>query len=872
MTTAAALFASLEISRVQELPRRDGGPDAGRRLRLVGIVAAYHSGASVLLGWHRAAGDRTIEVFAAGGVRGTPYRGGLLPMSLPPGALGLPDPGLPDRLRALPAWTRVTVLIDGLIAEDHEPREDDRGPTVEDGLLHVWQAGFAWLVLAEPVPAGEAGDAARAVALQERQARTRAQSPEQAVAADRLARLHRELQRGRSTGLWRVHMLAGGESPDAASAVAGLLCASIDVSGLPYALTPGAAAGNLDVALDRDDAPKAVGSALLAALTVTPADEVPGVRFTVRPEFDVNPETAGRDDDALVAGVVLDRARIVAGPLELPRDGLNRHTFVCGATGAGKSQTVRNLLEEATAGGLPWLVVEPAKAEYRRMADRVGDAVVIAVRPGDPAAPPAGFNPLRPVAGFPVQTHLDLTRSLFLAAFEAHEPFPQVLSAALTRCYEELGWDLTLGEPRSPGHRPRWPTLGDLQRAAEIVVDEIGYGREVTDNVRGFVRVRLAGLRLGTTGRFFEGGHPLDLAALLRANVVFEIEDVGDDRDKAFLMGGLLIQLTEHLRMAARQHPGPPQPGLRHLSVFEEAHRLLRRTEGPGPAAHAVELFAALLAEIRAYGEGLVIAEQIPVKLVPDVIKNTAVKIIHRLPAADDRAAVGATVNLTDEQSRFLVTLPPGEAAVFADGMDRPVLARIRDGTAREHGRTPAASPAAVIGRRSETCGQACLAEPCTLRNMRVAQRLAAEQVWPALWAELAVLGHLTGWPAPALRAHRLRALLDLPDRLRECMLSHAVDGAVASRSTVLSTTAGPGDLARHVLDTLTGFLAGTMSCADREPAFLAAESADPAVRRAVVFGVRSPAVLQRAAGSELPTLLADNFAKCSWPLRYLSR
>ncbi|TDC81023.1 hypothetical protein E1193_15975 [Micromonospora sp. KC606] len=103
MTTAAALFASLEISRVQELPRRDGGPDAGRRLRLAGIVAAYHSGASVLLGWHRAASDRTIEVFAAGGVRGTPDRGGLLPMSLPPGALGLPDPGLPDRLRALPA-------------------------------------------------------------------------------------------------------------------------------------------------------------------------------------------------------------------------------------------------------------------------------------------------------------------------------------------------------------------------------------------------------------------------------------------------------------------------------------------------------------------------------------------------------------------------------------------------------------------------------------------------------------------------------------------------------------------------------------------------------------------------------------------------
>ena len=136
---------------------------------------------------------------------------------------------------------------------------------------------------------------------------------------------------------------------------------------------------------------------------------------------------------------------------------------------------------------------------------------------------------------------------------------------------------------------------------------------------------------------------------------------------------------------------GPPgregasrAPGLRHLTVIEEAHRLLRRQETGAPAgaaAHAVEMFAGLLAEIRAYGEGLIIAEQIPDRLVPDVIKNTAVKITHRLPAADDREAVGATMNMTQAQNRFLVTLNPGEAAVFTDGMDFPLLTRMPDGT-----------------------------------------------------------------------------------------------------------------------------------------------------------------------------------------------
>ena len=207
-------------------------------------------------------------------------------------------------------------------------------------------------------------------------------------------------------------------------------------------------------------------------------------------------------------------------------------------------------------------------------------------------------------------------------------------------------------------------------------MSEIGYGREITDNVRGFISVRLSSLRLGTTGRFFEGGHPIDFGRLMTRNVVFEIEDVGDDRDKAFLMGTVLIQLAEHLRMQARGKDLGAAPGLRHLSVFEEAHRLLRRPEdhrgGSGSTAHAVEMFAGLLAEIRAYGEGLVIAEQIPAKIIPDAVKNTAVKIVHRLPAADDRETVGATMNMTDAQSRYLVTLPPGQAAVFTDGDGLP--------------------------------------------------------------------------------------------------------------------------------------------------------------------------------------------------------
>ncbi|TDC08285.1 ATP-binding protein [Actinomadura bangladeshensis] len=774
------LLRGLPVCRLLEVPRPDraDGRDEWRDQRLAALVSAYHAGGDpVLVGWRRAAAFGPTEVFVGGSGLVADRDGRAATLSLPAGGRGVMLPGGVAE-DAMPHWVGIGGIADGLLVDDRLQEEPAR-PSLEDGLLSVWMRPFAWLLVAEPVDPSEAGRLADDLADRQQRARAMAEmSPEESVAAVRMERRHRELRRSATDGLWRVHLVAGAETPEAAARVAALVCASADLSRLPYALVPGA------------KGPFEASTPLVAALARPPAREVAGVRFVMRPEFDVTPESA---DAGVPLGRVLDRDRREVGALSLPLASLNRHTFVCGATGAGKSQTIRSLLTAASAAGLPWLVVEPAKAEYRLMASRLltaglPDAQVVAIRPGDAEAIAAGINPLEPAMGpdgrpFPLQTHADLVRALFLAAFEADEPFPQVLSAALTRCYERLGWDLALGEPTLPGTSPRYPSLADLQAVAEEVVDDIGYGQEITDNVRGFIRVRLSSLRLGTTGRFFEGGHPIDFDALLARNVVLEIEDVGDDRDKAFLMGTVLVRLVEHLRM--RQGAAA---GLRHLSVFEEAHRLLRRSEQAGPASHAVETFASLLAEIRAYGEGLVVAEQIPSKLVPDVIKNTAVKIVHRLPARDDRDAVGATMNITEAQSQFLVTLTPGEGAVFTDGMDFPHLVRIPDGSRAEHA-APLASPAVLVTPRSGTCGTDCRDSPCTLRDMRMAQRAMADRPELVLWAELAAATHLTGWGTPRPDP----SVLDgLPRRLRDCAISHAVDAAVASR-------AAPGGLAEHL-------------------------------------------------------------------------
>jgi len=507
---------------------------------------------------------------------------------------------------------------------------------------------------------------------------------------------------------------------------------------------------------------------------------------------------------AVSLGVILDAQDRPAGEFLVPLPTLNRHALVTGATGAGKSQTVRHLLTGLTRAGLPWLVIEPVKSEYPGIAGRLAGlgpaAEVTVLNPADPGAIPLSVNPLAPEQGYPVQAHIDMVRALFLAAFDADEPFPQIIAQALQRVYEASGWDVvTGGTMAGAAAEPAVPSLAQLQRAALEVIEDVGYGRELQADVRGFVDVRLRSLRIGSAGRFFQGGHPADIARLLRRNVVLCLEDVANDEDKAFLMGTLVIRVVEHLRLAAR---AGRRPGLRHVIVIEEAHRLLRARREGRASAHAVELFAGLLAEIRAYGEGLVIAEQIPAKLVADVVKNTALKVMHRLPAADDRELAGAAMNLDDAQSRQVVSLEPGVAAVFADGMDRPIRVRVPYGGDAECARPGPAPP--LLSRRSTACGAVCTGErACTQAEMRAAEVLAAPGspagAWLRAWVQVLILAFLTNRAGPAVPA-ALRCRWDeLGGRLRECLLATVVDAAVAARARALRPSYDPAHLAATV-------------------------------------------------------------------------
>lgn len=425
-----------------------------------------------------------------------------------------------------------------------------------------------------------------------------------------------------------------------------------------------------------------LSTAQLAACVHLPELEVPG--FTVRlvPRFDVVAPTLARDGPNLIIGRVLHHGQQTAGSYQVPLRSLARHVFVAGLTGSGKTNTILALLHEASTHGVPFLVIEPAKTEYRTLIGhpQLGRRVRVFTA-GKATIAPLVLNPFEVPAGTTVSEHLDLLRAVFSAAFGMWTPLPQILESCLHEVYTDRGWDLRANlnaRLTDPGVTTgAFPTLSDLVAKAGEVIPALGYDDKVAGDLRAALVTRLESLRRGAKGAMLDVTRSLPAAELFDHPTVVELEALADEADKAFFTGLLLIRLVEHRRAQGQS------PNLVHLLVVEEAHRLLANVptrlaeEMANPRGQAVETFSNLLSEIRAYGQGVIIADQVPVRLAPDVMKNTNLKIAHRVVSADDREALAGAMAMDERQAKALTSLDVGEAAVFSGGDDAPLLVQV---------------------------------------------------------------------------------------------------------------------------------------------------------------------------------------------------
>lgn len=429
----------------------------------------------------------------------------------------------------------------------------------------------------------------------------------------------------------------------------------------------------------------------LASYIHLPSHELSALAVRPLPRFNVVPPATDATGNAgkIDVGAVLDMLELSGNRYTVSLGDLTRHVLVTGMTGSGKTNTLKGLLLQLDAAGVPFLVIEPAKKEYRQLAGYPGIASRLRVFTlGDETVAPFRVNPFEVIRHTPVSAHIDLLRALFVASFGMWTPLPQILEQCLHAVYEDQGWDIAQNRNKrlADGKRAAaFPTLSDLVRKVDEVTAELGYRGEFTADVRAALLTRLNSLRRGAKGRMLDVRFSVPMPALLEAPTVIELEDIGDDDDKAFLIGLLLIRLVEQCRAVAAEPHAQRNPEVRHVIVFEEAHRLFTKS-GPvaggdeaQPRAKAVEMFANLLAEVRAYQQAVFIADQVPTKLAPDVIKNTNLKVVHRLVDREDRLAMAGAMAMDEEQARCLAGFRRnrGEAAVFGEGDDGPMMVRV---------------------------------------------------------------------------------------------------------------------------------------------------------------------------------------------------
>ena len=359
-------------------------------------------------------------------------------------------------------------------------------------------------------------------------------------------------------------------------------------------------------------------------------------------------------------------------PVNLSQNSLASHVFVTGSTGSGKSNTIYQLLNEGIKNGLKFLVVEPAKGEYKHVFGNHDDVSVYGTNPQ--LTPLLRLNPFSFPKEIHILEHLDRLVEIFNVCWPMYAAMPAVLKKAVEQSYQDCGWNLL--ESTNPYGR-LYPNFNDIADNIKTIIDSSEYDDENKGAYKGALITRIESLTNGINGLIFSN-EELTNEHLFDTNVIVDLSRVGSTETKSLLMGILVLKLQEY-----RMTNGDMNAELKHITVLEEAHNLLKRTsteqmsESANLLGKSVEMLANAIAEMRTYGEGFIIADQAPGLMDLSVIRNTNTKIIMRLPDFSDRELVGKSANLNDDQIIELAKLPKGVAAVYQNEWIQPVLCKV---------------------------------------------------------------------------------------------------------------------------------------------------------------------------------------------------
>lgn len=436
-----------------------------------------------------------------------------------------------------------------------------------------------------------------------------------------------------------------------------------------------------------------------------PRATVPGLPVIEHAEFGkevykyrlIGQRDDSRPEDRMTLGKVFDLGQVTSKVVELDNKSLNMHTFITGSTGSGKSNTVYQMLSELYQDKIPFLVVEPAKGEYKDVFGNWEDVNVYSTNPN--VAELINLNPFKFPRSIHVLEHVDGLVEIFSVCWPMYDAMPAFFKDAILKSYEAVGWDL--GSSTFDGKKVEYPDFEVLAEQLDQLIDQSDYASDIKSNYRGALITRVKSLTVGLN-KFIFTSEQTPYEKLFDENCILDISRVKSTETKALLMG-LMVYILNEYRMDRKT---ANNSGLKHVTVLEEAHNLLKNTAGTGESnliGKSVEMLTQTIAEIRTYGEGFIIVDQSPSSVDIAAIKNTNTKIVLRTPEANDREAVGRSIGLTNDQVNEIAKLPSGVAVVYQNDWVNPVLTKIDKANVEEEPYKPAKKTAIRTMRSSRT-------------------------------------------------------------------------------------------------------------------------------------------------------------------------
>lgn len=439
----------------------------------------------------------------------------------------------------------------------------------------------------------------------------------------------------------------------------------------------------------------------LSLTTSLPRRDVPGLRFVkTAVRFANNPAVIS--NDKITLGKLVDMGIEQSRTYDIDMNSLVRHALVAGSTGSGKSTTCKKILSEVLKNDVPVMIIEPAKDDYVRWAIKQNkhlpeDKKFKIFMPGVKefegviteelkinGYEPACFNG----AKADILQHTETFSTLLSACLPSEEIVPMLIEEVVHKTIKE--WDpITLeeidiesGETKLPKF---YPDMEDVSEKVETVMNGKTYSNQNKDNLSEVLNTRFNWLKRGTRGRILNVKKSINYDEVFNSNVIINISRLSGSKDKALIMSMLMNALYEYrisqytnsdeCRKKAQENK------LLHLCLVEEAHNVLLKPKAnvsSGSPQNAVaDLFGNMLSEVRGYGQGFIVVDQVPTRLIDDVIKNTNYKIVHRLTAPDDQQVMASCMAFREDQKYIIPALERGNAIICGDEDDAAVWVKI---------------------------------------------------------------------------------------------------------------------------------------------------------------------------------------------------